>query len=150
MIHRYMSSYYTVVIFCDSNRGPHSSDIAPFSNFSAWITSWPPVVITVIGSSKSRWSWSSLFLELWYQRLVSVSKRREKAEPIWSIRSVVVVARPCWAKAWAAQALASRAAAHPAITPAPGSPGHSGCRVAQNRKTDSDPDSKSPWPPHLQ
>ena len=82
------------------------------------------------------------------QRHVSDSKSREKADSSWLIRSVVVVARPCWAKAWAAQARAMRAPAHPAMTPAPGS-GQSGFRVAQKRNTDRDPDNRSPWPPHL-
>ena len=82
------------------------------------------------------------------QRHVSDSKSREKADSSWLIRSDVVVARPCWAKAWAAHARAMRAPAHPAMTPAPGS-GQSELRVAQKRNTDRDPDKRSPWPPHL-
>ena len=95
-----------------------------------------------------RSSGCSQFPMINHQRHVSDSYSLEKADSIWSIRSEVVVARPCWEKAWAAHARANRAEAHPAITPAPGS-GHSECRVAQYKKTEREPESKSPWPPHL-
>ena len=62
----------------------------------------------------------------------------------------MVVALPRWLKAWAAQARVRRQAAHPARTPGPGS-GHSDWRrVAQCMKTASEPESRSPCPPHLE
>ena len=123
--------------------------------FPGHLKSYLPSVYSALPENK--WPFSPLvyrssgcsqFPMINHQRHVSDSYSLEKADSIWSIRSEVVVARPCWEKAWAAHARANRAEAHPAITPAPGS-GHSECRVAQYKKTEREPESKSPWPPHL-
>ena len=80
---------------------------------------------------------------------VSDSYSLEKAVSICAIRSVVVVALPCLAKACAAHALDRRAAAQPARMPAPGLGQSVLSRVPQCMKTAQEPESKSPWPPHL-
>lgn len=60
------------------------------------------------------------------------------------------MALPRWLKAWAAHARVRRQAAQPARTPGPGS-GHSDLRrVAQCMKTASEPERRSPCPPHLE